>query len=83
MQTAFRMTTKVHTGGKVELIVPQLPVEEMVEIIILFPLAELSSTIPPKRSVMDILREMPGHRLFQTVEDVTHYLQEEHGTWGN
>ncbi len=83
MQTALKMTTKVHTGGKVELWVPELPAEEMVEVIILFPLDELSSTRRPKRSVMDILAEMPGHRIFQTTADVEHYLQEEHGAWGS
>ena len=78
MQTALKMTTKVHTGGKVELVVPQLPVEEMIEVIILFPLVELSSP-RSKRSVVDILAEAPGHRLFQTAGDVECYLHEEHG----
>lgn len=81
MQTALKMTTKVHTGGKIELTVPQLPAEEMIEVIILFPLVELSSITRPKRSVVDILSEAPGHRLFQTVDDVERYLQEEHGGW--
>jgi hypothetical protein len=83
MQTALRMTTKVQTGGKVELIVPQLPSEEMVEVIILFPLTETALSTSPKRSVLDILAEAPGHRLFQTAADVDQYLLEEHGAWGN
>jgi hypothetical protein len=80
MQTALRMNTKVHPGGKVEFVVPQLYAEEMV---ILFPAEDLSSTRHPKRSVMDILAETSGHRIFQTAADVEHYLQEEHGAWGN
>lgn len=83
MQTALRMTTKVHTGGKIELTVPQLPVEEMIEVILLFPLIESASTLRLKRSVVDILAEASGHRVFQTVDDVDHYLHEEHGAWGN
>jgi len=83
MQAAVRMTTKVHTGGKIELLVPQLPIEEMIEVILLFPLIEQTSTLRPKRSVVDILAEASGHRIFQTVSDVDHYLHEEHGAWGN
>ena len=83
MQTALRMTTTVHTGGKIELLVPQLPVEEMIEVILLFPVVERASTPRPKRSVVDILAEASGHRVFQTVGDVEHYLHEEHGAWGN
>ncbi len=83
MQTALKMTTKVHTGGRIELIVPQLPVEEVIEVILLFPLHERASTPRKKRSVVEILAEAPGHRVFQTVGDVDHYLQEEHDAWGN
>lgn len=83
MITAFRMTTKVRAGGKVELVIPQLPSEEMVEVIILFPLDETSLLSCPKRSVLEILAETPGHRVFQTASDVEKYLQEEHGAWGN
>ena len=83
MQTALRMTTKVHTGGRIEMIVPQLPVEEVIEVILLFPLIEQASPPQKKRSVVEILAEAPGHRVFRTVGDVDHYLQEEHGAWGN
>lgn len=83
MQAAMKMTTTVHAGGRIELIVPQLPVEEMIEVILLFPVIERASTPQKKRSVMEILAEAPGHRVFRTVSDVERYLQEEHGAWGN
>lgn len=79
MQTALRMTTKVRTGGKLELVVPQVHAEKVVDVIILFPSDEPSS---PKRSVMEILTETSGHRVFQTAAEVEHYLQKEHETWG-
>jgi len=82
MQTAIRMTTKVQSGGKLELTVPQLNAEEMVEVIVLFPSDDQPLTRRPKRSVMDILTEATGHRLFQTAADVERYLQQEHETWG-
>ncbi len=82
MQTAVRMTTKVQSGGKVELVVPQLSAEETVEVIILFPSDDLRSPGYAKRSVMDILTTASGHRIFQTAADVERYLQQEHETWG-
>ena len=83
MQTALKTTTKVLVGGKVEIVAPQLPANELVEVIIIFPIAQESLTTPVKRSVMDILRESPGHRIFKTAADVDRYLMEEHNAWDN
>ena len=82
MQTALRMTTTVHAGGKVEFIVPQAAQEETLEIIVLFPEHRLAAA-RPKRSVMDILNDAPGNRLFRTADDVDAYLEEERNAWGN
>lgn len=38
-----------------------------------------STTSAP--SILDIVREAPGHRLFHTAEDVTSYLREERTAW--
>ena len=32
-------------------------------------------------SVLDIVQEAPGHRVFQSAEDVTRYLREERAAW--
>lgn len=82
MQTALRMTTTVHAGGKVEFIVPQAAQEETLEIIVLFPEHRLAAA-RPKRSAMDILNDAPGNRLFRTADDVDVYLEEERNAWGN
>lgn len=37
--------------------------------------------IPPKRSVMDILNDVPEHRLFLNAADVKQYLEEERQAW--
>ncbi len=81
MQTAFKTTVKVQAGGKVEIIAPQLPADEVVEVIVLFPDVPELPTKPTRRSAMDILDESPGHRLFHTVEDVDLYVAEERATW--
>jgi len=62
--------------------VPQLNAEEMVEVIVLLPSDDLPSARRPKRSVMDILTEASGHRIFKSAADVEHYLQQERETWG-
>jgi len=80
MQTALRATTRVLAGGKVELIVPQLPMNELVEVIILFSMPNDYFT---RRSAWDILAEVPGHRLFKTAADVDKYLTEERNAWDN
>ena len=82
MQAALRMTTTVHADGKVEFIVPQAAQEETLEIIVLFPEHRLAAA-RPKRSVMDILNDAPGNRLFRTAADVDAYLEEERNAWGN
>jgi hypothetical protein len=81
MQTALKTTTKVLAGGKVEIIAPQLPANEVVEVIIVFPGPQEALAETVKRSAIDILREAPGHRIFQTVADVDTYLAEEHNAW--
>lgn len=34
-----------------------------------------------KRHVIDILAELPGHRLFKTAEEVDAYIREERDSW--
>ena len=78
MQTALRTTTRVLAGGRVELIAPQLPPNELVEIIILFPIPNESLA---ERSALDILNEAQGNRLFRTAEDADNYLAGERNAW--
>ncbi len=35
----------------------------------------------PRRSVVDVLAEVPGQRLFKTAEEVDAYVREERDTW--
>jgi len=76
-QTILRLKATVSTAGKIEIVAPQLLPGEAVEILILLP--EASEV--ERRSALDILAEAPGHRLFQTAEEVAAYLQEERQAW--
>ncbi len=70
MQTALRVNTTVKSGGRIEIRAPQLRSGEKVEVIVL-----MSETpAAARRSVIDILAEAPGHRIFKTAEDVAIYL---------
>ena len=79
MQIELRISTKVQAGGKIVINHPQLPPGEKVEVIIL--LSE--QNIEKRRSVVDILEEARGHRLFRTAEEVEDYLIKERESWEN
>ena len=77
MQTSLRMTTWVQAGGKIEITDAQLPVGTAVDVIVLFP----QPADTPRRSIVDVLAEAPGHLAFQTAEEVDAYLCEERDAW--
>ena len=81
MQTAFRTTAKVLEGGKVEIFAPQLPANVYIEVILALPAPSELSSESVKRSALDILKEMPGQRIFHTADQVNNYPSEERNAW--
>ena len=77
VETIVRARTIVQPGGRVVVTDPALLTGKPVEVIILM------SEIPeePRLSIMDVLNSVPGHRLFQTAEEVDQYLREERASW--
>ncbi len=75
MQKALHIRTKVLPGGKVEFASPELEAGESVDVVV----TRSSST--ERRSVVDILNEAPGHRLFKTAKEVDDYIKEERASW--
>lgn len=73
-----RLMTTVLPGGRVEVTSPQLRSGDRVEVIIVPQEAAPNG----KKSIIDILAEAPGHRLFQTVEEVDRYIHAERESWG-
>lgn len=71
MQKALHLTTTVLPGGRIEIADEKLPVGESVNVVI------LHSSGSDRRSVIDILEEAPGQRLFKTAEEVESYLRDE------
>lgn len=77
MQSALHIKSKVLPGNKLEIDVPDGAVGDSVDVFIILP----QKTEPKQVSVMDILKELPGKRLFQTPEEADKYLQEERDSW--
>jgi hypothetical protein len=77
MQSALRTTVWVQPGGKIELEDTQLPAGQPVEVIVLLPQPQLL----PRRSIIDVLAEAPGHLAFQTAAEVDAYVAAERDAW--
>ena len=75
MQKALHVRTTVLPGGKVEVSSPELEAGQSVDVVV----TRSSST--ERRSVVDILAEAPGHRLFKTGKEVDDYIKEERASW--
>ena len=75
MQKALHIRTTVLPGGKVEIASPELEAGQSVDVVV----TRSSST--ERRSVIDILAEAPGHRLFKTGKEVDDYIKEERESW--
>ena len=75
MQKALHIRTTVQPGGRVEVASPELEAGQTVDVVV----TRSSST--ERRSVVDILAEAPGHRLFKTGKEVDDYIKEERASW--
>lgn len=79
MQAALRVQTTVLTGGKIEVVAPQIPPGAAVELIILLQESPVSEA--KQQSALDILNSAPGKQSFQCAEEVEQYLHEERDAW--
>lgn len=78
MQGALKIRTTVSADGKIEISRPELLPGELVEVIILLP--EPTQAAAP-RSALEILRQVPGRRVFKTAEEVDAYIRQERDSW--
>lgn len=83
MQTALRVTTRVLPGHRVEIVAPELPDGEAVDVFVVMP-APVRSTEPVTRttSLMEFLDALPpGPRSAPTWEEIERNLQEDRNSW--
>lgn len=89
MQQMLQQQVTVQAGGKVELVCPELKAGEIVDVVVSTALDRVRSSAwqsgderpRPRRSVLDILNEAPGHLLFKTAQEVDEYIREERDSW--
>jgi hypothetical protein len=72
-----RTQTTVLPGHRIEVAAPELPEGTRVDILI----TPVPLPLPQRRSALEIIESLHGHRLFQTPEQVRRHLQEERDAW--
>ena len=78
MQTAIRMQATVLPGNRLEIIAPELPEGQIVEVIVLLPVAAAK----PRQSALDFIESLPpGPRCYPTWEETERAFQEERNSW--
>ena len=77
MQKVLHVKAKVLAGGRIEIVDPEFPVGEAVDVTVRHP-SEM-----PQLSAVDILEEAQGQRLFKTLADVESYLDDERASWSS
>jgi hypothetical protein len=77
MPEALRTQTTVLPGHRIEISAPELAEGARVEVIIL----PATMRAPGRRSALEIIESLRGHRLFQSTEQVRQYMQEERDSW--
>lgn len=80
MATIIQREAIVGPDGRIEISAPELAPGERVTVTIESQGARQEN--PAKqRHVIDIVENLPGHRAFQTAEEVDEYLREERESW--
>ncbi|HLZ22952.1 MAG TPA: hypothetical protein VKQ30_12590 [Ktedonobacterales bacterium] len=77
MTTAIRKEAVVGPDGKIEISAPELTPGQRVTVTI-------QAEAPEERQgphVIDIIKDLPGGRLFKTAEEVDAYIREERESW--
>lgn len=76
MMFEVRVNTVVLPGGRIEIQVPKLAAGQQATVVI-----TVEEQEQVKQHAQDILANLPGHQLFQNVEEVDAYIREERDAW--
>jgi hypothetical protein len=79
MQSALRITTKVLSGGKIELQLPLESVGDEVEVFVVLP----EKPQPQKRSILEFFADVHLQGPFRTPEEIDRDIQMEKDAWDN
>ena len=73
MQAALYIQTKVLPGNRIEVAASELKEGDVVDVFLVLPEPPQAA----RRSALDVIAALQGHRLFRTPEEVDRYVQEE------
>ena len=79
MAKEVRINTVVLPGGKIEISTPELIPGQKATVVVTVE----NGALHEQPHVIDILKMLSGHRLFQSVEEVDKYIHRERGSWEN
>jgi len=80
MAPPVRIETVVGEDGAIQIRAPELVPGQRV--IVTVEATETTEEAPTeKRHVIEIIADLPGHRLFKTAEEVDEYIREERDSW--
>ncbi len=77
MSTELRIWTKVLSGGRVEVASPELVEGDVVDVSISRP----ERAEERRRSALEVIRRLQGHRMFSNAEEADAHLQAERDAW--
>jgi hypothetical protein len=67
----------VRPDGTIEIRAPELRPGQRVKVMV----EVEGEALAEKRHVIDIVKDLPGHRAFKTAEEVDAYIREERDSW--
>lgn len=77
MAIELRMKAKVLPGGKIEISAPELIAGQEATIVVTVEDSKLNG----QGHVIDLLKNVTGHQLFSTAEEIDAYIREERKSW--
>lgn len=81
MSAIIHREAVVGPDGKIEVSAPELQPGQRVSITIEPETAPDANTTSTEPSLYDLVKDLPGGRLFKTVEEVDEYIRQERDSW--
>ena len=82
MSISIQRESVVGPDGKIELTVPELAPGQRVTVTIESGQAAPAAETPEEAiHIIDLIKDLPGHRLFKSAEEVDEYLRQERDSW--
>lgn len=80
MTASIHIEATVSPDGKIEINVPELQPGQRVRVSIQ-PAEVEQAPVTGDVHMIDLIKDLPGHRLFKTAEEVDDYLRQERDSW--